>query len=381
MVGFYDPAAGEGSAAIEAQGLAAIPSSTGAVLGAAYDEGFAANLTQRLLRSYDRETTGPEPLLDAETANSEYGIKGRLSFDKPVAQAVAKELFEHKREQLEREDTIARREGGLLTGGAARFTANMAAGIFDPINLAVGFVPLVGPTRYAGLLAGAGSAVGRAGIRAGVGAAEGALGMAALQPLEAMLSAQEREDYTMAHALRSIALGGLLGGGFHVGGGALMDRASGRIRNPVSQRIEDAGPEAREAMLHGSLAQTIEGRPVEVARALDAVDAARMGDDAALRSAASDMLGTARRDVDADPRLRAEADAAAARPSDTLQTIQRQIEDLERIDNPPRAVDTAPAGGRARENPEMTIADVATEIAEARAAAVERAAICITRGG
>jgi hypothetical protein len=412
MVGFYGGAPLEYEA-LAAQGSDAVPSSSGEVLGAAFGEGLAENLFPRLIRQYRRTiaetgTVGfdefgnrigadPEPLIDAETANSEYGIKGHLSFDKPVPQSVARDLFEHKRDQIEREDTIARREGGLLTGGAARFTASTAAGLLDPINLAVGFIPIVGEARLAGLLASAGSAAARAGVRAGIGAAEGAAGMAALQPLEFGLSRGEREDYTMAMALRSIALGGVLGGGLHAGIGAAADRATGRYRNPITQRLEDAGPEARETLLQGALAQTIEGRPVEVAPALDAFEAVRAAPEREAQAAAELPVGSVERAADAvdetvtaarrEPadalRARADADDVIARPSDDLQAVLRQISDLEQLSKPPEAEPAAGAArpaGESESKPHASAADEAAAAAEARAAAIERAAFCISRG-
>lgn len=509
MVGLYGGAPLE-YAGINEQGTAAVPSTTGQVLGATFGEGLAENLTPRLFRSAGRFasetgivgvddwgnplTVEPDPLIDPATANAEFGIKGALSFDKPVTRAIAQDLYEHKRDQLQREDTIARREGDLTTGGTARFVTSLGAGVLDPINLAAGFIPVVGQVREAALIAQAGSAAARAGTRAALGGAQGAAAMAALQPLDYGLSLQEHEDYTMATALRNIALGTVLGGGLHAGTGALIDRASGRYSNPVTQRLEDAGPEAREAMLQGALAQTVEGKPVDVAPVLNAVEAdppltpkftfdrevpvgpiaresnnyfvrdasgaevarahltfddggtrahlqyidtategepgnvlgpatmreigrsffqaypevreiagervsgARLardmnnlGDAETVtvtrdqllrdrRSAVDDVLTTARREPAVDPTVKADADRAVSQPSDTLQALQKEIADLERMQKPSEEPtptgEVAPARETAR-----TAVDIAAEEAEARASAIERAGLCITRGG
>lgn len=364
MVGFYGGQPLE-YAAINEQGTEAVPASTGEVLGAAFGQGLSANLFPRMMRSQGRfaAETGvlavdefgrpvmgePDPVIDPETANSQYGIKGVLSFDKPVPQGVARDLHDHKQAEIEREDAIARRESGLLTGGAARFTANIAAGLLDPVNLAAGFIPFVGEERAAALL-GRGAletmAAGeRAGVRALTGAGQGAAAMTALQPLEFGLSRGEREDYTMADALRSIAMGAVLGGGLHTVGGAVADRVTGRYRNPLTQTLEDAGPETREALLQGSLAQQIEGRPVDVAPALDALapEAAPRAADAApgvvpvepaltdTRAAISveDVIAATRREPPDVAQARRIGDEAMARPSDELQAIRQQIVDLE----------------------------------------------------
>lgn len=295
MVGFYRSEPIPDSITLQEMGSDVIPAGSGEVFGAAFGQGLASNLTPRMIRSQGRlaAETGllgvdefgrpimgeAEPLIDPETANADYGIKGALSFDKPVPQSVAKDLYEHKHAELVRQDTIARREGGLLTGGAARFSANMMAGVLDPINIATGLIPVVGEARVASLLGrGAIETLGaaeRAGVRAISGGVSGAAGMAALQPLEFGLSRQEHEDYTASDALRSIAIGGLLGGGIHVVGGAVADRVAGRYANPLTQRLEEAGPEARETLLQGAVAQHLEDRPVNVAPALDVFDAVR----------------------------------------------------------------------------------------------------------
>jgi hypothetical protein len=279
-----------GSAALTEQGTYAVPSYAPEVLGAAVGTGFAGAPFLRSMRTigataaetgvfgadeYGNPIMGePEPPMDTEAANAEFAIPGALKFDKPTPRSVAQDLYDHKREQILRQDVIDRREGGILTGGVARFVAEMAGGLPDPFNLATGFIPVVSQARAAMILEQAASAAGRAGARAAIGGAQGALGMAALQPLEFALSRREQEDYTMADALRSIALGTALGGGLHAGIGALGDRA-GRAANPISRMLEESGPDVRRGLLQSSLAQMVDGRPVNLEPILDVADALR----------------------------------------------------------------------------------------------------------
>lgn len=308
------------SITLREMGTDVLPSSAGEVQGSQLESALAENYTPRMFRAQDRytATTGimgmnesgipiqgePEPLIDPFNANKDYGIPGHLSFTDPVPQSVAKDLYEHKRAQLDREDTIARRESGLLTGGAARFATSMVGSLLDPVNLAAGLIPIIGPAREAALVAQAASAAGRVGIRAGLGAAQGAVAMAALQPLEFGLSQQEHEDYTMAMALRSVALGTVLGGGLHAGVGALTERAAGRYRNPLTQRLEEAGPEARETLLQGALAQHLEDRPVEVAPAIDAMENAAAARLRRIDELTNDRLAAERGDIAAGSPVR-----------------------------------------------------------------------------
>ena len=269
MVGFYDAPIG-GSAALEAQGTMAVPASTGEVLGAAAAEGLAhafpffdiyrikAEMGQDPLTGEKwREGQNPYgPDISAEDANERYAIKGRLNFTAPLPEKVARERHERMRERLLREDIIARREEGGVTGGAARFAAGLAGslpGIVDPLNIASAFFPAVGPTRAAVWAARAGLAG-----RAATGAIEGAVGGALLTPVQYGIARWDDEDYGAVDALLNIALGSVFGGGIHTGLGVL-----GRARPDLPLALDRADPPMREALLRGAVADVAEGRPVE----------------------------------------------------------------------------------------------------------------------
>jgi len=124
------------------------PYSSGIV--AAFGQGLADNPTPRLLRAagatlaetgtnpFDEtgQYTRPEPTMDPATANATYGIKGVLNFDQPIPESVAKDLYEHARDKLFREDTMQR--AGV--GGLAKFTTGIAASLLDPIHDAIAVV-------------------------------------------------------------------------------------------------------------------------------------------------------------------------------------------------------------------------------------------------
>jgi hypothetical protein len=283
MSGFY---AGDPITSVTAQraGLDAVEASRGDVLAATAGSAWAGSYGPRLadwagtntITGLDSDParpiftggTPPSPLT-AEEANQRYGIPNVLNFTQPVTEAEAASLAEGKRAEQLRQSVIARRPDSLLTSGAARMAVSFAVGALDPVNLAAAMVPVIGEARMAGMLAGAGSAAGRAGIRAAVGGAQGAAGQALLEPLGYGLSQREHADWTMGEAIRNIAFGTILGGGLHVAGGAIADRVTGKYKNPITQRIEEAGPQARDAMLRGSVAAVVEGRPVDVAPILD----------------------------------------------------------------------------------------------------------------
>lgn len=275
-------------------GLDQFQSSTSEVLGATWDETRAGNPTELIDRWINRNleaspTMGyrtvigedgqprteavpnplyrESPMLSPEEANAKYGIKrgtkSELSWSEPVRESEAKELHGLKQDELRRNDIINRGAGGLWQG-AARLGVGLGASVVDPLNVLSAFVPVFGQARYAAMLANAGTGfLARAGVRAGVGGAEGLAGAAMLEPFVYGLSRAEQRDYTMVDSLANLAFGGVLGGGLHVGVGALRDRIGG-----IPKLIDDAPRNVREAMLGDALTATMEGRPVRADLAL-----------------------------------------------------------------------------------------------------------------
>jgi hypothetical protein len=268
MTGYIDSPV-SGAVGVGAQGTEAIPSSTGEVLGAAAAGGFAHAFpifeAGRATAEMGIDPSSGMPLaegtfgrtLSADEANASYGIKGRLAWTAPVPEGVAQEQLARKREDIAREDFVARRESGLLTGGAARFVAGLAGGLpglADPTNIAASFLPVV-PEARAALWAARGGVAGRI----ATGAIEGAAGQAALTPIQMGLAAHDQEDFGATDALLNIALGGVFGGGLH----AALGRAPAPETERLATTIDRARPELREDLLRGSVADMAEGRPVE----------------------------------------------------------------------------------------------------------------------
>lgn len=272
--------------------------STGDVLGAATAQGFAESPGPRLARTFSRGyvdqgdgtytalnaedelglPTGqlpPSPMVPVDVLKREYDIPGVLSFDKDTPQSVAQSLYDYKRAQMIRADTISRAGNMLTQGMAARFVASMLGSLADPINLAAMFVPGINEAsiaRMTGVAAGAGAGA-RAAVRAGAGASAGAAGMAALEPLNYLLSQQDRDDWTMTGALANVLLGTAAGAGIHSGLGALTERARGlpdwAPARVATERLQAASPEVQEAVARHAVAATAEGRPIEVSALLD----------------------------------------------------------------------------------------------------------------
>jgi hypothetical protein len=139
-------------------------------------------------------------------------------------------LIARRQRQRAQDDAINRSPTGART--AAGVATQLAAGLLDPLNIGLAFVPVVGPARYAAMLAKAGSGAGRAGVRVGIGAAEGAIGIAALEPFTFQMHQTLQDDYSALDSLMNIAFGSALGGGLHVTGGAVKDAFMGEWWKP-----------------------------------------------------------------------------------------------------------------------------------------------------
>lgn len=150
-------------------------------------------------------------------------------------------LVQRQQEQTARAVAIA----GSPTGARSvlGFGVQAATSMLDPINIAASFVPVIGPLKYTGMLADAGSALGRAGIRFGVGAAEGAAGAAVTQPLDYLAAKNAGDDYTMTTALQNIAFGAAFGAGLHTIGGAAHDVVAGAPERPMPPTVHADVPD------------------------------------------------------------------------------------------------------------------------------------------
>lgn len=184
--------------------------------------------------------TKPKPIPQVPTADARARVK-EAGLDKvltlPDGESIAAPaldiMMERARGRQERAATIARGPGGFIPGALSVGTSFLV-GAVDPINIASAFIPVVGELRFAKMMEAAGeSALSRAAVRARIGAASGAVGQVAIEPIAAVAKTQEGQDYTMAHALRSVIFGAALGGILHTGGGAAVDVLRTRQGRPL----------------------------------------------------------------------------------------------------------------------------------------------------
>lgn len=313
-------------------GAAPLPPSLLDSMGAAASQAWNTNPATLLTRRFARDLRGdanlsfvpPDQLTDedrAETAerltpeqaNAEFGIEGHLKFDQPILRSNARDLRDLKRAELDRADVLNRAEAGLI-GTPARFIAGFAASAVDPLNIASAFIPVVGPARYASMLAAAGTAGGRAMVRVGAGALEGAVGAAVLEPLVYTLARSEQQDYDAMNSLLNIAFGTALGGGLHVIGGAVRDRVTGEYRNQVVAAHDSLPAADRESITRAAIAQMASNEPVNVAPLLRSLKGDLLSGTTLGRGA--EGLEAAMRGAERDP------DFAPAMPPERRSTVR-----------------------------------------------------------
>lgn len=255
--------------------LEELPSSLGATLRATAGQAWDTNplsliLQEDAFRGNRRDTS---PRLSAEEARTRVtgaGLKLNIP-DDGIRESALNLLMESKYQEKVWQDTISRGPTGFAAG-AARFGVGLGASILDPINIASAFIPFVGEARLASMLARAGAGFGsRALVRAQVGAVEGLAGAAVVEPFVLAMAHDLQKDYTAADSLLNLAFGTILGGGLHVGVGAVRDHVSrgGDILTtppvgPTAQRIAALPPEDRMTAFRTALAQAIDGRTVDV---------------------------------------------------------------------------------------------------------------------
>jgi len=168
-----------------------------------------------------------QPILrvNRDKLNKQYSSLG-LYFEQDEYQSVVDIMVDSKIEENERQSIMSRGPEGSfnpLSGGfyvgAAKLAVGIGVSFLDPINIGASFIPVVGQTRFAQIVARTGLKTGRA-VR---GAVEGAVGATLLEPLIYSTAQKIQADYDLVDSFMNIGFGTIIGTGLHVGAGALKD--------------------------------------------------------------------------------------------------------------------------------------------------------------
>jgi len=264
------------------------------------DDAEPTNTPQRM---FDRLAQRPirEPDVISEDRQNELikeqKLEGKLT---PVEGETEEGLalrVKWKKEELLRQGILANSDGDVSTM-FAQFGVGLFASLLDPLNVAVGFIPVIGAARYSQMLARQASWAGRAAVRTGVGAFEGAVGTAMIEPLVLAATEATQYDYDLYDSFANLAFGMVLGGSMHGVIGAIGDKTGGITQDAfaaqrISKAIEIIDEQSRRELMQAAVAQVMSGRrPVGV--------------DTALRKSLEENEGTAPgprpdRDVISDP--------------------------------------------------------------------------------
>lgn len=170
--------------------------------------------------SHERQPMSILPTEEQASIIDAHGLKGQITPQPGYSRDMLDVVMERKKAELARQAT---REAAPGIYAPLGFITELGISLFDPINVASAFVPVVGEARVLSMLGRASGALGRAGVRAGVGMVEGAVGAAMIEPVIALAKTQQQADYDMSDALGNIAFGAAFGAALHPAAGAVGD--------------------------------------------------------------------------------------------------------------------------------------------------------------
>ena len=184
--------------------------------------------------SHERQPMAILPTEEQASIIDAYGLKGQITPRPGYSRDMLDVVMKRKKAELARQAT---REAAPGIYAPLGFATELGISLFDPINVASAFVPVVGEARVLSMLGRASGALGRAGVRAGVGTVEGAVGAAMIEPVIALAKTQQQADYDMSDALGNIAFGAAFGAALHPTAGAVGDWLRSRRGQRRSSRL------------------------------------------------------------------------------------------------------------------------------------------------
>ena len=216
------------------------------------------NPTSSLFRLADQTEAYNESnvYLNKDELNKQYADIG-LFFEEDTREGVVNYLVNRKQIEQERASVVSR--GPQNTYGTF-FLASLATNFADPINVGAAFVPIVGQTRFANMVARSGKNVAR--LQRGF--VEGFVGNLAVEPIVYGVAQSEQSDYDQYDAFFNIAAGGILGSSLHVGFGKIGDVIAEKTGKPnIYQRLAAISPENQQELLRYSIGKTLRGEKVD----------------------------------------------------------------------------------------------------------------------
>lgn len=304
------------------------PAPAGRVVGAAFDDALETNPVPLFMQSMElnsaRQAGYRMSKDEADAESKRQGVDVKVGED-GITLPAFNILAERRRDDAARQLLMARSPGGVATVGG--IGAGFAGALMDPVNVATGFIPVLGGTRYAAMLGEAATVGSRAAIRAGVGAAEGAVGAAATELPTLALRRDLQDDYSLYDSLANIAFGTFASAGIRGVSGAARDAWLGMARARELDALRGVDPSVwakmraqaasgEERAFWGDLEQGFqrgEGIPPELAQQMSTKRWQDLADVAIERRAARDRDKMLAAGIEPDEQL-----AASMRPETRL---------------------------------------------------------------
>ena len=230
------------------------------------------NPTSSLFRFAEQESAYIESnvYLNKDELNKQYAGMG-LYFEQDTREGVVQYLVNRKQVEQERASIMAR---GPQSAYGTFFLASMATNFADPINIASAFIPVVGETRFANMVARSGKNVAR--LQRGF--VEGFVGNAAVEPIVYGVAKSEQADYDKYDAFFNIAAGGVLGSALHTSFGKIGDVIAEKTGKPnIYQRLAAISPENQQDLLKYSVGKALRGESIDTADVI--INKTRIGDE------------------------------------------------------------------------------------------------------
>ena len=209
------------------------------VLGATLEDTFYYNPTNALDRflqmQFGSGTTG-NILSPEQYKESEYFREGLEAPEDGIKEGYAQLLAQNYDKRAAITQTLSRSKGGFALG-SAQFGTMLLGSVLDPINVASAFIPVFPAARYAHLV----TKFGKTKARALRGVVEGSVGAAIVEPIVLGQAALEQdENYNLLDSFLNVTVGGVLGGGLHVGFGKISDVIERRSQRTKQEAVVTA---------------------------------------------------------------------------------------------------------------------------------------------
>lgn len=176
-------------------------------------------------------------LVDKETARQQMMAEG-VNINIPD-EGIDDALFNHRLTRAKQDryinDVYSRTSGvGNLALG---LTAGLAAELVNPIN----YIPIIGPSRYASIIASRSTAAGRFGARAGLSAVEASLATTLSEPATYYFRNKLGDDYSVYDSTANIFFGAAFGAALGGVGGVVADKF--KLRSGMMDYVSPADKE------------------------------------------------------------------------------------------------------------------------------------------